>query len=106
MLPVDTTMAVMCHVLFFVCCMHVHGSGCRSDYCMFSRSVDTMYASCGADDVAFRAACRRARLVALLSRLESSYSMSPHELIAAMCYDQLRCLAIVLWRCLIVLKFI
>ena len=40
MLPVDTTMAVMCHVLF-VCCMHVHGSGCRCDYCMFSRSVDT-----------------------------------------------------------------
>ena len=40
MLPVDTTMAVMCHVLFFVCCMHVHGSGYRSDYCIFSRSVD------------------------------------------------------------------
>ena len=40
MLPVDTTMAVMCHVLF-VCCMHVHGSGCRCDYCMFFHSVDT-----------------------------------------------------------------
>ena len=35
MLPLDKTMAVMCHVLF-VCCMHVHGSGCRCDYCMFS----------------------------------------------------------------------
>ena len=40
MLPVDTTMAVMCHVLF-VCRMFFRGSGCRCDYCMFSRSVDT-----------------------------------------------------------------
>ena len=40
MLPVDTTMAVMCHAPF-VCCMLFHGSGCRCDYCMFSRSVDT-----------------------------------------------------------------
>ena len=39
MVPVDTTMAVMCHVLF-VCCMHVLGSGCRCNYCMFFRSVD------------------------------------------------------------------
>ena len=52
MLPVDTTMVVICHVLF-VCCMHVHGSGCRCDYCIFSRSVDTcLQASCDADDVA------------------------------------------------------
>ena len=39
MLPVDATMAVMCHVPF-ACCMLVHGSRCRY-YCMFSRSVDT-----------------------------------------------------------------
>ena len=48
MLPVDTTMAAMCHVLF-ACCMHVHGSGCRCDYCMFFRSVDT----CRRDDIYF-----------------------------------------------------
>ena len=75
MLPVDTTMAVMCHVLF-VCCMHVHGSGCRCDYCMFSGSVDT---------------CRRPVVLKMshydmmstsslggipLSLWESSYSMS------------------------------
>ena len=36
----DATMSVMWHVLF-VCCMHVHGSACRSYYCMFSLSVDT-----------------------------------------------------------------
>ena len=40
MLPVDETMAVVCHVLL-ACCMLVHGSGCRCDYYMFSRSVDT-----------------------------------------------------------------
>ena len=40
MLPVHAALAVMCHVLF-TRCMHVHESGCRSDYCMFSRSIDT-----------------------------------------------------------------
>ena len=40
MLPVDTTMAVMCHVLV-VCCKLFHGSGCRCGYCRFARSVDT-----------------------------------------------------------------
>ena len=39
MVPVDTTMAVMCHVLI-TCYMLVHGSGCRCNYCMFSHSVD------------------------------------------------------------------
>ena len=40
MLPVDTTMAVMCHVLV-VCCKLFRGSGCRCGYCRFARSVDT-----------------------------------------------------------------
>ena len=40
MLPVDTTMAVMCHVLI-VCCMLFRGSGCRCGYCRFARSVYT-----------------------------------------------------------------
>ena len=40
MLPIDATIAVMCHVLF-ACDSLVHGSGCRRDYCMFPRSVDT-----------------------------------------------------------------
>ena len=100
MLPVDTTMAVMCHVLF-VCCMHVHGSGCRCDYCMFFRSVDT---------------CRRPVML-MMSHYElqddelawmhsESHRIARvrHELIAAMRYDQLRCLVSALWRCLIVLK--
>ena len=103
MLPVDATMVVMCHVLF-VCCMHVHGSGCRCDYCMFSRSVDTwmrpvmlMMSHYGLHD---------AELALWHSSLSESHRIARvrHELIAAMCYDQLRCLAITLWRCLIVLK--
>ena len=104
MLPVDTTMAVMCHVLFCLLSMHVHGSGCRCDYCMFFRSVDT----------------RRRPVMLMMSHYElhddelawwhSSLSESHriarvrHELIAAMRFDQLRCLASALWRCLIVLK--
>ena len=99
MLPVDTTMAVMCHVIF-VCCMHVHGSGCRCDYCMFSRSVDT---------------CRRP-VMWMVSHYElrddeltwwhsetHRIAWVRHGLIAAMRYDLLRRLAIASLRCLIVL---
>ena len=103
MLPVDTTMAVMCHVLV-VCCKLFRGSGCRCGYCRFARSVDT---------------CRRPVMLLLShselhadelawwhSSLSESYHISRvrHELIAAMCYDQLRCFAIALWKCLIVSK--
>ena len=42
MLPVDTTKAVMCHVLI-VFGMLFRGLGSRCGYCMFSRSVDTCY---------------------------------------------------------------
>ena len=42
-----------------------------------SPAVSTHVASCDAVDVAFRATCRRARLVAFLSLRELSYSMSP-----------------------------
>ena len=40
MLPVDTTMAVMCYVLV-VFGMLFRGSGSRCGYCRFARSVDT-----------------------------------------------------------------
>ena len=87
MLPVETTMIVMFHVLL-VCCMLFHGSGCRCDYCMFSRSIDT---------------CRR-HVMLMMSHYElhddelALWHSSPSR------YDQLRCPAIALWRCLIVSK--
>ena len=92
-----------CHVSRPLRLLHARSwLGCRCDYSMFSRIVDT---------------CRRP-VVLMVSHYElhddelawwhSSLAESRritslrHELIAAMCYAQLRCLAIALWRCLIV----
>ena len=105
MLPVDTTMTVMCYVLF-VCCTLFHGSGCRCHYlyCMLSRSVDTCrrpvmlmmsHYELHDDELAWwHSSLSESHLIARVSR----------ELITAMRCDQLRCLASALWRCLIVLK--